>query len=392
MRILFLSALYPPHTRGGGELSTYYIAEGLKRLGHQLQVISASPQLPFTAKPLFEKAWATRCAVALADELKKQKTFDVIHCHDFRTAQVVSLMNIPNAVVTVRDYAFICGSPNNLLADGSPCPGCEHLGTVLKNRAVVEAPLIRKPFRAWQYWHNIGFRKSSLRSFQHQIYISAAQREIIQSHIGSVAPHQAVIYNPVPDDYLREQPLRAVGKTILYVGTVESYKGVGLLLDAFRTISSRSADVQLRIVGDGAQKKQYEQQVARWGLQYRVTFTGRVAYERMRALYDEAWLVVSPHIWHEPFGRTIIEAMARERVVVVARAGGPAELVQDGITGFLFERGSVEDLKKTLERALGLAEIDRREIQRAARTWVAEHVTSEQIARQYETFYNELGG
>jgi alpha-maltose-1-phosphate synthase len=403
MRILFLSSLYPPRSKGGGELSTQYLAEALAQRGHTIVVLTSSPSgrteevmngvaivrlpIPFTAKPLFEKAWAARAAAALADELDEQEPFDVIHCHDFRTAQVVAALGLPNAIATVRDYAFICGSPNNILADGSPCPGCEHIGTVVKNRAVVEAPIFRKPFRVWQYWHNIEFRKSTLRSFAHQVYISSAQRDIIEKRLGTLAPHKAVIYNPVPEEYLRERPVRTMGKTILYVGTVESYKGIGLLLDAFHALSQQHPELQLRVVGEGAQRQQYEQQVARWGLQYRVAFTGRVAPERMRAVYDEAWLVVAPHIWAEPFGRTVIEAMARERVVVAAATGGPRELLQDGVTGILCAGGSVESLQKSLERAIKLSEIDRREMQHAARAWVANHLTPAQIAEQYEQFY-----
>jgi glycosyltransferase involved in cell wall biosynthesis len=325
----------------------------------------------------------------LATEIKQHEPFDIIHCHDFRTAQVVGQMNIPSAVVTVRDYAFICGSPNNILADGSPCPGCENLGAVIKNRAVGEAPWWRKPWRIWQYWHNIAFRKETLSAFKHQIFISLAQKKIISARYSQPDAHQAVIYNSVPDSYIAARPVRAVGKTILFAGTVESYKGVGLLLEAFRALSGSEGDVHLKIVGTGAQWRQYEQQVARWGLQYRVTFTGRVSPERMGSVYDEALLVVSPHVWDEPFGRTVIEAMARERIVVAAKAGGPAEIIQPGVTGFLFERGSAAALCQALEKALHLAEIDRQEIQQAARRWVRSNLGLAHIAGQYADFYRQ---
>lgn len=403
MRILFLSALYPPHTKGGAELSTHYLAQGLRELGHDVVVISASPDrrredtvdgvpvirvpLALAAKPLFERAWARRMGKHLALEIKRHQPFDIIHCHDFRTAQVVGQMNIRGAVVTVRDYAFICGSPNNILADGSPCPGCEKVRVVMKNRAVVEAPWWRKPFRAWQYWHNIAFRKVTLSQFKHQVFISHAQKKIIEEQHSQPGTNQAVIYNSVPAAYIATAPVRAVGKTIVFVGTVESYKGVGILLEAFRLLGESENNVQLKIVGEGAQKRQYEQQVARWGLHYRVSFAGRVAPERMGSVYDEALFVVSPHIWAEPFGRTVVEAMARERVVVAAKAGGPAEIIQDGVTGFLFERGSAEALRQALKKALGLSEIDRRTMQKAARGWVVSNLPNKRIAKQYEDFY-----
>ena len=40
MKILFLSAQYPPETKGGGELSTHLIAQGLQQLGHDITVVT----------------------------------------------------------------------------------------------------------------------------------------------------------------------------------------------------------------------------------------------------------------------------------------------------------------------------------------------------------------
>lgn len=406
MRILLLSGLYPPHTKGGAELSAHYLAQGLRQLGHDVIVMSSSSAardekavdgvpiirvpLALTAKPLFEKRWAQRQEKLLAVEMRRHAPFDVIHCHDFRCAQIVSQMNLRGAVVTVRDYAFICGSPNNILADGSPCPGCEDLNAVLRNRAVVEAPLLRKPGRIWQYWYNINFRQDTLRAFQNQIYISHAQQSIIERRLGKTAPHTAVLYNPVPAPYLTTRPVRPLGQTILYAGIVESYKGVGLLLEAFRALTRQWPNIHLKIVGEGAQRRHYEQQVAQWGLRYRVNFVGRISPERMQLVYDEAAYVVAPHLWDEPFGRTVVEAMARERIVIAANAGGPGEIIQPGVTGIVFARGSRVALQAAFEYAWHMSEIDRREMQRAARRWVTQNLTIDHIARQHETFYATL--
>lgn len=397
--------MYPPYVKGGAELSAHYLAQGLQQRGHEVRVISSSrdrriesvvdgvvvTRVPssFTAKPLFEQTWARRQAKIVEEEITRQGSFDIIHCHDFRTAQVMSQMNIPNVFVTVRDYAFICGSPNNILADGSLCPGCERLANVLKNRAVVEAPRGRRIARIWQYWHNISFRKSTLAHFKRRIYISAAQQAIYRERLGDGSAQERVIYNPVPPSYFSVRPVETVGRLILYVGIVESYKGVGLLLDAFAALHQAWPDVHLKIAGEGAQRKFYEAQVARWGLQYHASFVGRVPIERLRRLFDEASVVVAPHIWPEPFGRVVVEAMARERLVVAAQIGGPAEIIQDGVTGFLFKPNSQEALQAALARALSTRKFDRREIERAARQWCARHLTVDLIARAHEEFYSD---
>lgn len=397
--------MYPPYVKGGAELSAHYLAQGLQQRGHEVRVISSAHdkrvesvvdgvaviRLParLAAKPLFEQTWARRQVKIVVEEIARQGRVDIIHCHDFRSAQVMSQIEIPNIFVTVRDYAFICGSPNNILADGSLCPGCERLANVVKNRAVVEAPLARRLPRVWQYWYNIGFRKSTLAHFKQRVYISVAQQAIYRQRLGDQEAHERVIYNPVPPSYFSVRPVGTVGRLILYVGTVESYKGVGLLLDAFAALHQGWPDVHLKIAGEGAQRRFYESQVARWGLQYHVSFIGRVPVERLRSLFDEASVVVAPHIWPEPFGRVVVEAMARERLVVAAQIGGPAEIIQDGVTGFLFKPNSKEALQAALVRALSTRRLDRREIERAARQWCARHLTVDLIARAHEEFYSD---
>ena len=50
----------------------------------------------------------------------------------------------------------------------------------------------------------------------------------------------------------------------------------------------------------------------------------------------------------EPFGRTIVEAMACARPVIVARAGGAVELFDEGINAFGFDPGSASGLSEAM--------------------------------------------
>jgi glycosyltransferase involved in cell wall biosynthesis len=54
----------------------------------------------------------------------------------------------------------------------------------------------------------------------------------------------------------------------------------------------------------------------------------------------------------EPFGRTIVEAMACARPVIVARAGGAAELFNEGVNAYGFEPGSAARLAEAMSRDL----------------------------------------
>jgi glycosyltransferase involved in cell wall biosynthesis len=413
MKILFLSSLYPPKTRGGGEISTHLIAQGLSGRGHDVRVITTGHKrevttldgvtvvrlpVPLTAKPLFERRHSKKIAKILVKEIGDLKQYDVIHCHDFRTALAVSELQSVFAlrqaqgsaslVVTARDYAQICGTTNAILWDGSRCTCSWH--DVLLNHRVVEAPWWRKPFRIWQYKYNIQYRKEAFRRFPAQIFISHAQLKEVAVQQDLEGVRTKVIYNPVPREYLTTPMKESVHGNVLYVGTVESYKGVGLLLEAWRKIVRQLPHVHLKIVGDGAQRDLYEQHIERWGLNYRVTFSGRVPWDRLSWVYDEATVVVAPSLWVEPFGRTVAEAMARGRLVVAANVGGPAELIKDRITGLLFKRGQVDDLARCLFDALTMSKLDKLEIQRSARAWVRDNLTMAVIAQQHEEFYMQI--
>lgn len=408
MKILFFSSLYPPHTKGGGELSTHYIAQGLAERGHEVTVITSSfsgkreetsldgvsvLRLPvsLTAKPLFERRMSRKIARILLREISNLGTYDVVHAHDFRSTMALAEMNLPKVVATARDYAHICGSPNNLLADGTTCPGCNWLA-VWKNHGVVEAPGWRKPFRAWQYAYNIGYRKKTWQQIQNHIFISRAQQAEFARGLPRDQVQETVIYNPVPAGYLTTPSKPGVSGNVLFVGTLQSYKGIGLLLAAWPEVANRVPHAHLKIVGEGAERTQYERLVERSGLRYRVTFTGRISPERMMPVYDEASVIVSPHIWVEPFGRTVVEAMARGKIVVAANIGGPAETIQDNQTGLLFEHNSVGSLIARLHESLTTPDARQMMISRAAQKWVRNNLSADLIARAHEEFYQRLVG
>jgi glycosyltransferase involved in cell wall biosynthesis len=52
----------------------------------------------------------------------------------------------------------------------------------------------------------------------------------------------------------------------------------------------------------------------------------------------------------EPFGQVVVEGMAAGLPVVAAAAGGPLEIVRDGVDGLLYRPGDVEALAAALRR------------------------------------------
>lgn len=73
-----------------------------------------------------------------------------------------------------------------------------------------------------------------------------------------------------------------------------------------------------------------------------------------------------PSLWREASGYAACEAMAAGRVVAASRAGGLAEHVADGETGFLVRPGDADALTKALSRALALPPAEYERMGRAA--------------------------
>ena len=55
----------------------------------------------------------------------------------------------------------------------------------------------------------------------------------------------------------------------------------------------------------------------------------------------------------EPFGLSVVEAMALGKPVVASDSGGPLEIIEDGASGLLFRTGDARDLAARLCRVLG---------------------------------------
>ena len=405
MKILFLSAQYPPETKGGGELSTHIIAQGLIELGHTVHIVTSGHaeveyhengvpvsqlKLGLKDKPLFERAQSIRAAKVLHQHIPDVHDYDIVHAHDFRSALMLSELHMKNAVVTARDYAQISGCTNNILRDGTVDPGCQGTGELWNCHRVAEATVPRKFFRIWQYLYNRPYRRNAFRAIPNQIFISHAQQALIQKYQDTSGQSTRVIYNPISQEYLNEPLKKGTAGNVLYVGRVEMYKGVRLLLQAWKILAQKNLEAQLTIAGAGAQQKAYENLAATWGLQYRVNFIPHMPYHRLQNLINESEILVAPHLWVEPFGRTVIEGMARGKVVVAANIGGPSEVIEHSKTGLLFERGSAQDLAHTLEHALKMNYFDKKEIGIAARNYVRDNLNMEKIANEHETFYREI--
>jgi glycosyltransferase involved in cell wall biosynthesis len=149
----------------------------------------------------------------------------------------------------------------------------------------------------------------------------------------------------------------------VHVGSLTERKNVVRLADAFALFGRGS----LTFVGDGPLRAQLE---GRQG----VRIVGRVAHDEVPRWLSAADVVCGPALV-EPFGQSLLEAMACERSVVATRIGGPPEFVADG-AGVLVDPLDTEELARALDAAAGLPSPNA-----AARAAAAKHDVRRQAER-----------
>lgn len=173
-----------------------------------------------------------------------------------------------------------------------------------------------------------------------------------------------MIYNGVDLTRVMESTARGVAfrrryaipdghQIVLQVSWIIPEKGVLDLLAAARLVVAQNRHVHFVIVGEGAFREEYAKRSVELGLRDNVTWTGLVEDPFTEGVYDAAEILCQASRWEEVFGWVITEAMAYRKPVVATRVGGIPELVVDGYSGFLIERGHVEELA---EKVLTLIE------------------------------------
>lgn len=127
----------------------------------------------------------------------------------------------------------------------------------------------------------------------------------------------------------------SAGQYVAYAGRLSPEKGV----DTFLAAAERLPNVPFKIAGDGPLLSEMVSRAPS-----NVEFLGRLGSDDLREFYGRARLAVVPSVWFEQFPIVILEAMARGLPVIASRIGGLPEIVEDDVTGLLFEPRNAEDL------------------------------------------------
>jgi len=137
--------------------------------------------------------------------------------------------------------------------------------------------------------------------------------------------------------------LREGEVAMLFVGRVSKEKNLDLIVAATRRLAEWRTPVRPIIVGDGPYMAEMKRLLGD------AIFTGYLGGEDLARAYASADFFVFPSTT-DTFGNVILEAQASGIPVIVSDVGGPRDLVEDGVDGFITRANDAEDLARAIRR------------------------------------------
>ena len=328
--------------------------------------------------------WNPFSAAAIQQMLRREHP-DVMHVHNTFPLISPALFHAASAfpvatVLTLHNYRIFCaaGIPER---NGIPCTECLDKGSVLpalsrgcyrdSRLATIPVAAMIALHRRLFTWRSCVDAFIALTGFQRQVMVAAGlpdERILVKPHFYADPP------KPLP--WSRREP-KAV-----YLGRLGGYKGVNILVDAWRRWGV-SAPL-LEIIGEGPQRERLE----RMAHGAPITFSGQLDFGEAQNRLARARLLLLPSLCFEGFPMVIREAFALGVPVAGSRLGSIPCIVDDGKNGMLFAPGNPEALLARV-RHLWLQPALLEALGKGARMEFEQKYTEGTNYRQLVTIYQE---
>ncbi|MGE5163061.1 MAG: glycosyltransferase family 4 protein [Hyphomicrobiales bacterium] len=206
------------------------------------------------------------------------------------------------------------------------------------------------------------------------VSISESQRTPIRN-----ANFAATVYHGLPIDLYRPT-FNSRGGYLAFLGRISPEKGVDRAIKLARTLN-----VPLKIAAkvDRVDEVYFREQIAPLLREPGVEYIGEINEQEKSEFLGQALALMFLIDWPEPFGLSMIEAMACGTPVLAFRRGSVEEVVDIGLTGYTVD--TIEEAMLTLPRVVAL---DRRAVRRQFET----RFTSTRMAKDYLRVYKSLRG
>lgn len=340
MKILMINYEFPPIGGGGGNV-TYYISKNLALLGHDVHVITSRfKSLPKNEN--IEGFYVHRVPVL-------RKSPNVCGIHEMLTYVIsASIFCIRFAKKFQPDIVHVFfGIPSGpvayVLKKLYNIPYVLFLGGRDVPRPHPDPPIYRLLY---------GLLMSPIKS------IWANARAVVACSQGlkdlALKTDAKANINVIPDgvDLKKFHPSAKKNSPekvqILAIGRLIPRKGFDYLIRSLPYVIEHSQkDFCIEIVGDGPQLSELMQLAKKIGVNGKIVFTGAVPYDKLVDKYQKADMFVLSSL-AEGMPLVVLEAMASGLPIIATKVQGIAELVTDGLNGYLFNPSDYKALSKHL--------------------------------------------
>ncbi|MFH1106536.1 MAG: glycosyltransferase family 4 protein [Candidatus Micrarchaeota archaeon] len=165
------------------------------------------------------------------------------------------------------------------------------------------------------------------------ITVSNMMRSQLLERFSADPDRLSVVYNgvdPLQFKAPHRKPASFGRKVVLFHGRLSIQKGPDFFLKAARRVLEVEPDVQFVVGGKGGMMQQLIDETFALGIMGNVTFTGFVPEDELASLYASADVYVLPSV-SEPFGISVLEAMASGVPVIVSKSAGVGERLKHAL-------------------------------------------------------------
>ena len=419
MRILFLNDLCDPRI-GSSVRQMYQQAARLRELGHATAVATAV-QDPAEVGPteiegcavhrlhsdydVRYRAWVAldnpRVKPGLARLLAEFRP-DVVHSHLIHTHLGYGSLSAARragagVVFTAHDVMTFCYQKLTCFHGGE-----QHGGKLRDYRA---------------YWQKCipcqrgRFRPGRNRAIRRVLESDVHRLTVVSDELGRVLAANQIRVDRTVHNALRPQvrmPTPAEvqafrarhgleGAQVLAIGgRLHEQKGVGKLLEMLALLAGEFPALRLIAMGKReVYEREFAERARALGVHERVVSTGWLDGDELQAAYAASDVFVTPSICFDTFGLVNLEAMEHAKPVVATVFGGSAEVVEDGVTGFVANPFDVPAFAERVARLLRDPELAAR-LGRAGRARMHAHFTidrlTDEFLEEYERARTLAGG
>lgn len=246
--------------------------------------------------------------------------------------------------------------------------------------------------------HGTGFRglhdaagrigRALIRILLEQVACVVVPSEAQRAWVRGVSRRARVALVPMPVAPIEPAADEERANLVLFLGRLEPAKGLFDLVEAVAALRPAVPDVRLVCAGEG-DRDAVLRHAKRAGVADAVRFTAWVGPSGKRALLESAAVFALPS-YEEAMPLGVLEAMAAGVPVVATPLGGVAEMVVDGVSGFLHAPGDTATLQRLLRKLL----LDRKlagRVGAAARESVRLRCAPQRALARLGELYSELG-